>query len=115
MEARQGQSVRRLYGICGAGAWAGRSERTLSRHRISHGRFRDYLARGSRSFAIKDVHADDARGSRSNVTIAARALQHAGLIDYHRGVVTILDRDGLEAAACECYATIRDEFIRLLG
>ncbi len=53
--------------------------------------------------------------TRPSVTIAAGALQHAGLIGYHRGVVTILDRPGLEAAACECYATIRDEFARLLG
>ena len=52
--------------------------------------------------------------SRPDVTIAVGALQQAGIITYHRGVVTIFDRPGIEAATCECYATIRDEFRRLL-
>ena len=51
---------------------------------------------------------------RASVTVAAGMLQRAGLITYRRGVITILDRPGLEAAACECYAIIRDEFARLL-
>jgi CRP-like cAMP-binding protein len=53
--------------------------------------------------------------SRPSVTIAAGVLQQAGLIAYQRGVVTILDRPGLEAAACECYAIIAAEFARQLG
>lgn len=40
---------------------------------------------------------------RVGVTVAARALQRAGLIEYHRGMLTVLDRDGLEHAACDCY------------
>ena len=52
---------------------------------------------------------------RASVTLAAGALQRAGLIAYHRGVITVLDRPGLEAAACECYAIIRGHFERLLG
>jgi CRP-like cAMP-binding protein len=43
---------------------------------------------------------------RPSVTLAAGALQKAGLIRYSRGFVTILDRRGLEAAACECYRVI---------
>jgi CRP-like cAMP-binding protein len=50
---------------------------------------------------------------RPSVTIAAGTLQRAGLITYHRGVVTILDRPGLEAAACECYGAIQGQFARL--
>jgi|SRR4051812_39158935 CRP-like cAMP-binding protein len=50
---------------------------------------------------------------RTTVTLAARLLQQAGLMDYSRGKVQILDRKGLEQAACECYQTIRDEFERL--
>ena len=41
---------------------------------------------------------------RVGITAAAAALQHAGLIEYRRGVLTVLDRAGLEAVACACYA-----------
>jgi CRP-like cAMP-binding protein len=52
---------------------------------------------------------------RAGVTTAAGALQRAGLIHYRRGRVTILDRHGLEDAACECYAITKTAFDRLLG
>lgn len=52
---------------------------------------------------------------RPTVSIAAGMLQRAGLIHYVRGVITVLDRPGLEAASCECYRVVRDEFERLLG
>ncbi len=52
---------------------------------------------------------------RPTVTLTARALQDRKLIRYNRGVITVLDRKGLEAAACECYQLINDEFDRLLG
>ena len=41
---------------------------------------------------------------RVGVTVAAGTLQRSGLIDYHRGDFTVLDRKGLERAACGCYA-----------
>ena len=47
---------------------------------------------------------------RSSVTLAAGSLQRAGVIEYHRGVVHILDRAGLEQAACECYPVTRKLF-----
>jgi CRP-like cAMP-binding protein len=52
---------------------------------------------------------------RPSVSIAAGMLAKAGFITYVRGQMTILDRDGMEAAACECYRIIADEFTRLLG
>ncbi len=52
---------------------------------------------------------------RAGVSVAAGALQRAGLIRYHRGRITILDREGLEERACECYAVTKAEFDRLLG
>lgn len=50
---------------------------------------------------------------RVGVTSAAGALQRAGLIEYHRGEITVLDRSGLKAAACSCYATDRDGYSKL--
>ena len=51
---------------------------------------------------------------REGVTEAALALQRAGLIEYRRGHVTVLDRTGLEARSCECHAVIKAEYDRLL-
>lgn len=52
---------------------------------------------------------------RPAVTLAAGALQRAGLISYARGQMSVTDRDGLEVIACECHDAIRQEFERLLG
>jgi len=51
---------------------------------------------------------------REGVTHAAQRLQENGLISYVRGRITILDRGGLEAAVCECYGVVKDEYDRLL-
>ena len=51
---------------------------------------------------------------RVGITAAANALQRGGLIEYHRGDVTVLDRPGLEAATCSCYATDRQTYAQLL-
>ena len=52
---------------------------------------------------------------RPSVTVVAGALQKAGLIRYTRGKMTILNRKGLEAGACECYQIVRRESERLLA
>jgi CRP-like cAMP-binding protein len=51
---------------------------------------------------------------REGVTGAARKLQNAGLIHYRRGHITVIDRAGLEARVCECYAVVKKEIERLL-
>src|SRR5215213_5856941 len=51
---------------------------------------------------------------RSTVSSITRALQAAGLIRQGRGLITVIDRTGLEGASCECYGTVRRSFERLL-
>jgi len=51
---------------------------------------------------------------REGVTEAAGKLQALGLIHYSRGRITVLDRPGIEAKACECYEVVKREFDRLL-
>jgi CRP-like cAMP-binding protein len=48
------------------------------------------------------------------VTGVAQQLQNEGLIRYEGGRITVLDRPGVEACACECYAVVKKEFDRLL-
>ncbi|MEQ1610470.1 MAG: Crp/Fnr family transcriptional regulator [Hyphomonadaceae bacterium] len=50
---------------------------------------------------------------RATVSIAASTLQRAGVIRYQHGKITILDRTGLENAACECYEAVAGEYRRL--
>ena len=52
---------------------------------------------------------------REGVTQAANNVQKAGLITYRRGHITVLDRTGLEARTCECYAVVKKELSRLLS
>ncbi|TDO09779.1 MULTISPECIES: Crp/Fnr family transcriptional regulator [Halomonas] len=52
---------------------------------------------------------------REGVTESAGKLQKAGLISYHRGRISILDRPGLESRVCECYAVVKKEYDRLLS
>jgi CRP-like cAMP-binding protein len=52
---------------------------------------------------------------RPTVTLAVGALQTAGLVRQRRGHIEVLDRNGLEAASCECYRIITDEYERLFA
>jgi CRP-like cAMP-binding protein len=51
---------------------------------------------------------------REGVTEGALKLQNIGLIRYSRGRISVLDRPGLEARSCECYAVVKKEYDRLL-
>jgi CRP-like cAMP-binding protein len=52
---------------------------------------------------------------RESITEAAGNLQRAGLIGYRRGHISVFERSGLEAGACECYGVVKKEFNRLLA
>ena len=51
---------------------------------------------------------------RASVSVVAAALQKAGFIRYRRGVVDVIDREGLEQTSCECYSVVRTEYESLL-
>jgi CRP-like cAMP-binding protein len=86
------------------------SEERLSRWLLmSHDRI------GADQFMITQEFLGQMLGARrSTVSVSAGILQRAGLIRYVRGHVTIIDRAGLEAVACECYAVIRSELERVV-
>src|SRR5205085_5463471 len=63
----------------------------------------------------QELIADMLGVRREGVTVAAGRLQDEGAISYIRGHIKILDRQKLEATACECYKVVKDEFDRLLG
>jgi CRP-like cAMP-binding protein len=70
--------------------------------------------RGNELVMTQELIANMLGVRREGVTEAALRLQAAGLIRYARGRITILDRPGLEARTCECYAVVKREYDRLL-
>ena len=70
-------------------------------------------ARSSEIQSTQELLSQTLGVNRVSASQAANALQRAGLISYRRGRITILDRSGLEAAACECYRVVKGEFDRL--
>jgi CRP-like cAMP-binding protein len=71
---------------------------------------------GSDTFTLTQEFLSHMLGVRRNtVSVEAHAVQEAGLIRYRRGNITILNRDGLEDCACECYSVIREETDKLMG
>jgi len=70
----------------------------------------------SNSLVVTQEQIADTLGvRRGGITVAAGKLQKASLIRYSRGQIDVLDRAGLERAACECHAAVRLEFGRLLS
>ncbi len=71
---------------------------------------------GTDTFAITHEFLGQMLGSRrATVTLSAGLLQSAGLIRYHRGRVTIVDREGLESVSCECYGIIKAALDRVVA
>lgn len=69
---------------------------------------------GSDRFDLTQEFLAEMLGARrTSVTLAAGTLQRTGLIEYRRGHIHIVDREGLESAACECYPIVRNLVAKL--
>ena len=66
-------------------------------------------------FLTQELIANILGVRREGITEAAGKLQQAGLIQYSRGHITVLDRSGLEARVCECYQVVKTESERLMA
>ncbi len=75
----------------------------------------DRIGGDDRLFLTQDFLAAMLAVRRSTVSIVASRLQAQGLIGYSRGCIDLLDREGLQRAACECYATTRGYRRRIEG
>ena len=73
------------------------------------------LISGNRLEVTQEMIANLMGVRREGVTEAAGKLQAAGLIHYRRGIITVVDRAGLEARVCECYAVVKAEYERLFA
>jgi len=69
---------------------------------------------GNELTMTQELIADMLGVRREGVTEAAGKLQRAGLIEYSRGHIKVLNRPGLEKRVCECYQVVKTEFDRLL-
>lgn len=91
-----------------------------NRHHFLEQRFCHYLLTSLDRLSSNDINITQERIAnmlgvrREGVTEVARRLQESGLINYSRGHIEIIDREGLESATCECYNVVRTEFDRLM-
>jgi Mn-dependent DtxR family transcriptional regulator len=69
---------------------------------------------GTAMVMTEDLIAHMLGVSCAEATDGTLKLKIAGLIDYARGRIRVLDRKGLEKRVCECYAVVKDEYARLL-
>jgi CRP-like cAMP-binding protein len=88
-------------------------------HSIEQQFSRLLLSTGDRSPAGELVMTQELVASmlgvrRESITVAASALQQGGYIRYRRGHISVIDRVGLQAMACECYGNVKQELRRLL-
>ena len=90
----------------------------LSLHRSSLGAFtidEQNSARCDSFYVTHELLAYRLGVRREGITEAAISLKRSRLIDYHRGNITVLDRSGLESAACGCYSTDRLAYDNLMA
>ena len=84
--------------------------------RLSRWLLRCHDLLGSDEITLTQEFLGDMLGvRRTSVSLVAYSLQRAGLIRYRRGRIRVIDREGLQETACECYETVKAQAKRLLG
>jgi CRP-like cAMP-binding protein len=73
------------------------------------------LARGDTLAFTQEYLAEMLGVRRTSVTVVAHTLQQAGFIKYSRGKITLVNLEGLQDGACECYETVRSHYEEFLG
>jgi CRP-like cAMP-binding protein len=73
------------------------------------------LARSDTLLFTQEFLAEMLGVRRTSVSVVAHTLQQAGMIKYRRGKIEILNVEGLEESACECYGTVNSHYRALLG
>jgi CRP-like cAMP-binding protein len=73
------------------------------------------LSGGDKLVLTQESMAQMIGARRNSVSLVANAMQQANFIQYSRGHIEITDPDGLSKTCCECYATVKTEYARLLG
>ena len=73
------------------------------------------LARSDTLLFTQEFLAEMLGLRRTSVSVVAHTLQQAGMIKYRRGKIEILNVEGLEESACECYGTVNSHYRALLG
>jgi DNA-binding MarR family transcriptional regulator len=76
---------------------------------------RDLAGEADLLLLTQDLLAQMLGVTRPSVSIVAHTLQQAGLIKYSRGRVQVLNVSGLQEGACECYATVKAHYDRMMS
>jgi CRP-like cAMP-binding protein len=120
-ELARNSSLRRIYhrylpALFGQIAQAAACNRLhTNEERLSRWLLMSHDRVGIDDFAITHEFLGQMLGSRrATVTLSAGILQAAGLVRYHRGRLTVVNREGLEAVSCECYSVIKTELDSVL-
>jgi CRP-like cAMP-binding protein len=122
-KAIEGRTPLRHVSQCYLQAYLAQASQTLACHRLHtlEAQFARWLlvthdrVKGADFLLTQEFMASMLGVRRPSVSKVAAACQRAGLIKYHRGRMTILNRARLEQTACECYASVLSQYKRVLN
>ena len=121
-QARPGGTLDRLlrrytlYRLAGAGQTGACNTLHPVAERMARWLLMAHDRAGKAGFSLTHEFMSELLGvRRQTISLVARTLQQAGVITYRRGVLRVLDREGLEATSCACYAVLNQMYDRIMG